>query len=300
MRAANPECAGFLRNQGDVGLGPPKACQPILEDWYSVIGYTSMLHTVALVAPLGVGVILGAPLVAREVDGRTAQLAWSLSRSRVGWLVRRIGFVAVFVALLLAILATASDVMAAATQPDRDLAEDFLYFGRRGLPVVAHGAGALMLGVLVGAITGRVLPAVLASAIVVGLAFAGLSLGQEAWNRGDATVQREYDESGQPLPQDYAAWHIDNGLLRPDGTFLTYGEAFEGGLPPEFLQDEQGRVYASAADLEAGREFAHDARRVIAGERYPDLVLRDSLLWVLAGLGALGLTAVVVGRRRPV
>ncbi len=300
MRAANPDCAGFLRNQGDLGLGPPLECQSVIDEWFSIIGYTSMLQTFALVAPLGMGVILGGPLVAREVDGGTAQLGWSLSPSRLGWLARRVAFVALVVVLLLAIVAIASDVMAAATQPDRDLAEDFLYFGRRGLPVVAHGLGALLIGVVAGTIIGRVLPAVLASVLIIGLVFAGLSLGQEAWNRGEATVQRVYDATGRPLAFDYAAMDIDSGLQMPDGTFLTYSEAFARGLPPEFFPDDQGGVYASAADLAAGRIYGYEARLVIAAERYPDLVVRDVLLWLLTGFVALATAAVVVVRRRPV
>jgi hypothetical protein len=299
MRAANPDCADFLRNQGDVGLGPPLACQRAIEAFFSIIGFTSMLQTFAIVAPLGMGVFIGAPLVAREIDGGTAQLAWSLSRSRVGWLLRRIGFVAIFVVALLAVVAMASELMAGATQPDRNLAEDFLYFGRRGLPVVTHGVGALLIGVLVGAIVGRVLPAVLASMLVIGIAFAGLSLGQEAWNRGEATVQRMYTDTGQPIPFDYGSMDVDYGIQRPNGQFLSYGDAFERGLLNETYSDELGRVYASSSDLAAGRPFGNEARLVIDGDRYQDLVLRDSLVWVASGLAALGLTAAVVTRRRP-
>jgi len=299
MRAANPDCLEFLRAQFESASGPPRACQPIIEDWYSLQGYTSMLQTFALAAPLGMGVILGAPVVAREIDGGTAQLAWSLSRSRIGWLARRIAFVSLFVLGLLAIMAIAAELLAAAVEPDRDLSEDFVFFGGRGLPVVARGAGALMLGMLVGAIIGRVLPAVLASALIIGIAFAGLSLGQEAWNRGEATVQRFYNDSGQPLPFDFGALDVDYGLQRPDGEILNYSEAFESGLLVETFQDEQGKIYASAADLEAGRVFGHDVRLVIAAERYPELVLRDSMVWVITGLAALGVAAVVVSRRRP-
>ena len=299
LRATTPECAEFMRNQGDPGLGPSGSCQPAMDAWWSMIGNTTMLQTFALMAPFGIGVILGAPLVAREIDGGTAQLAWSLSRSRIAWLLRRFAFVLIFVVALLAIVSGASEVMAAATQPDRDLAEDFLYFGQRGLPVVARGVGALMIGMLVGAVIGRVLPAVLASAIVIGLAFAGLSLGQEALNRGEATVQRFYDVNGRPIPFDFGALDVDYGILRPDGQFVTYNEAFEGGLLVETYNDELGRVYASESDLNAGRVFGEDARLVIPAERYPELVLRDSLVWLLAGGVALVLAAVVVVRRRP-
>ncbi len=299
MRAANPDCLEFLQAQFESVSGPPLACQAILEEWYSVQGYTSMLQTFALVAPFGMGVILGGPLVAREIDGGTAQLAWSLSRSRIGWLVRRIAFVALFVVALMAIVATASELLAAAMQPDRNLAEDFLFFGQRGVPVVARGVGALLIGVLVGALIGRVLPAVLVSAIVIGLAFAGLSLGQEAWNRGEATVQRLYDETG-PIPFDFGARAVDYGILRTDGRFVTYSELNERGELEEQYGDERGRIYASASDLAAGRSIGEEARLVIPGERYPEMALRDGALWVAAGLAALATAAAVVVRRRPV
>ena len=300
MRTASPECLSNLRAQMESPTGPPLACQLILEEWYERQGWTSTLMTAARGAPLGLGVILGAPLVAREIDGGTAQLAWSLSRSRIGWLARRIAFIVIFVLALLAIVAMAGELLAAAIEPDRNLAEDFFRFGERGLPIVARGAGALMLGVLVGAMIGRVLPAVLVSVIVIGIAFAGLSLGQEAWNRSEATTQRLYDDTGQPVGFDYASMDVEFGLLRPDGSYLGYNEAFERGLLSETYQDEQGRIYASAADMEAGRVFGHEARLVIEAERYPELVLRDSVLWVLLGFAALGAAAVVVARRRPI
>jgi hypothetical protein len=299
MRAASPECLTGLRAQFESPSGPPLACQAIIDEWYQTQGFTSMLGTFALVAPLGMGVVLGAPLVARELDGGTAQLAWSLSRSRVTWLLRRIAFVATFALALLAVVAFASELMAAAVEPDRDLAEDFAFFGQRGLPVVARGAGALLIGVLVGAIIGRVLPAVLAAVLIIGLAFAGLSLGQQAWNREEATIQRFYDDAGRPVPFDFAAMDVDYGLQRANGELLSYGEAYESGLLTETYQDEQGRIYASEADMEAGRVFGHDIRLVIAAERYPELVLRDSVIWVLVGFAALGVAAVVVTRRRP-
>jgi hypothetical protein len=101
------------------------------------------------------------------------------------------------------------------------------------------------------------------------------------------------------LPFDLAAMDIDYGIQRPNGQFMSYGEAYERGVLDETFEDEIGRVYASAADLTAGRAFGDQARLLIAGERYPDLVLRDSLVWVATGLVAVGVAAAVVTRRRP-
>jgi hypothetical protein len=245
-------------------------------------------------APFGMGVLLGAPLVAREIDGGTAQLAWSLSRSRVSWLLRRIAFVTLFGLSLLALLAVLSNVLTAAMLPDMTLSEDFTYFGRRDLPVVARGVGAIMLGVLVGALIGRVLPAILASALVIGVAFAGVSLGMDQWNRSMATLVPRYNM----IQQDTAALGVEYGIQTADGQFMSYDEAYASGLTLN-LGDENGKWYASEDDFKAGHSVGQDTMLVIAGEWYPALMLRDSSVAVVLGLVALAGTALVVTRRRP-
>jgi hypothetical protein len=300
MRAAFPDClTGVGGSNVSVSVGPEAACQAVLNDYYGAEDFASTLLNLAWAAPFGMGVILGAPLVAREIDGGTAQLAWSLSLSRVGWLLRRIAFIAIFGLVLLALLAVTSEVLAAAILPDRTLGEDFVWFGRRGLPVVARGVGAIMIGVLVGAFIGRVLPAVLASAVIIGLVFTGLSLGHDQWNRAEAILQPMYASAGDPMQFDMAALDIQFGIEMANGTFMTYPEAFDSGLTPNFT-DERGRVYASEADLRSGDFIGHDARLTIPGGRYPELVVRDSIIAVLVGLAALSVTAMVVTRRRPV
>jgi hypothetical protein len=302
IRAGSPEC---LEGAGiGSGLafpdetGPPAECQTLLNEFYATQSIATNLMNVAWAAPFGLGVILGAPIVAREIDGGTAQLAWSLSRSRVSWLLRRIAFVALVALTMLAVLAVTSELLATAIN-QRDLDEDFAFFGQRGLPLVARGAGAIMIGTLVGALIGRVLPAVLASVLVIGLVFVGLSIAHDRWNEGEARMQRFWDDAGKPVPFDSGALDVDYGLQTPDGAFLSYGEAYERGLPIENFQDEQGRVYASAADLQAGKVFGHDVRLSIPGDRYPELVVRDSIVAVFVGVVALGATAAVVQRRRP-
>jgi hypothetical protein len=216
----------------------------------------------------------------------------------VRWLLRRIGFVAVFGLLLLGVIAITGEVLAAAIWPERTLGEDFVYFGMRGLPIVARGAGALMVGVLVGAIIGRVLPAVLASAVVIGLVFVGISFAQDAWAESEAIIQRSYDDAGNPVPFDRAALDIEYGLETPDGQFVSDAAAFGSG-DVEHFTDERGRVFALEEDLAVGRLLGHEVRLLVLGERYPELVLRDSVIAILVGAAALAAAAVVVTRRRP-
>ena len=196
---------------------------------------------------------------------------------------------------LLAVLAVTSGLLTAAMFPEKTVSEDFIYFGRRDLPVVARGLGAIMVGVLVGALIGRVLPAVLASAVVIGLVFTGVTLSLDRWNRTEATLRPMYDMA----QFDPTGLDLDYGIEMTDGTFMTYSEAFGRGLTPNFT-DENGQVYASEEDFEAGRPIGRDAALSIPGERYPELVIRDSGAALLVGLAALTATAMVVVRRRPV
>lgn len=300
LRAASPDClAGVGGSNGSVLDGPAAACQAVLNDYDSTEGFASNLLNLAWAAPFGMGVILGAPVVAREIDGGTAQLAWSLSRSRVGWLLRRIAFIAIFGLALLAVLAVASELLAAAILPDRTLGEDFTWFGRRGLPIAARGVGAIMIGVLVGAVIGRVLPAVLASAFVIAIAFTGVSLAHDQWNRAEATVQPRYLEAAEPPEGEMTALGVAYGIETVDGEFMSYNEAFNRGLEPNY-RGEDGKVYESEADMAAGRFIGHDAWLMIPGEQYPELVRRDSVVAIIVGLAALAATAAVVTRRRPV
>lgn len=289
MIAANSGCLPTT----DSGPGPG-CSQLVLESYYETQRWASQLLAFSFAAPFGMGVLLGGPLVAREIDGGTAQLAWTLSRSRVTWLLRRIAFVAVVVAVLLGVLAVTSEILAAALWPDSDLAHDFTYAGRRGWLVVVRGMGALGLGLLVGAVVGRVLPAILASALVIGLAFTGLSLLQDRWLEREAVV---WDQASQVLPA--GSMYVASGIRTPDGVTYTWAEAHERGLDGSYI-DENGAMFASEADMLAGRSLGTDIAFVIPGSRYPEVTLREGAVAGGVGLAALALAALVVRRRRPV
>lgn len=288
MIAANPACLPTT----DSGAAP--SCMAAVNSYYEAQGWASQLLLFSFAAPFGMGVLLGAPLVAREIDGGTAQLAWTLSRSRVTWLLRRIAFVAILVALLLGVLAVTSEVLTAALWPDGDLAHDFTYIGRRGWLIVARGMGALGLGLLVGALIGRVLPAILAAALVIGLAFTGLSLLHDRWLRADAVI---WDQATQVL--EHGSMYLDSGIRTADGTTYTWSEAHDLGLEASYI-DERGQMFASEADMVAGRTLGTDIAIVVPGRVYPTEVLRQGAVAGALGLGTLGLAALVVRRRRPV
>jgi hypothetical protein len=278
--------------------GSATGCEAIADRVDDLQTMGARLLLLSFAAPFGMGVLLGAPLVAREIDAGTAQLAWTLSRSRTGWLLRRITFMALVTVVLLGALAITSEILAAALQPGADMGRDFTWIGRRGWLIVARGLGALMIGLLIGSLIGRVLPAILATALFVALAFTGASLLQDKWLAGEAQIARfGVDGPVQRLPA--GSLVLNTGLQTPDGTTYTWQEASERGFAVTVI-DEQGRQYASDADMRAGRVLGVDIEFFVPGTRYPEVVPRDAA--VAMGIGAAGLllSTLVVRRRRPV
>lgn len=127
--------------------------------------YAAYAMAAMAVLPFVGGVLLGVPLVAQEVEQRTAQLAWSLSGSRRRWLLARLAVVGAVLAGVLSVPALAAGLLEAARVPEVDPSVSFQDYGLRGPVVVARGLAALGLGVLAGVVVGRVLPALIVASV---------------------------------------------------------------------------------------------------------------------------------------
>lgn len=244
--------------------------------------------------PWLIGLVLGVPMVAREVEHGTAQLAWTLGRSRTRWLLGRVAFTALIVVVLMGFLAVASEMLAAALVPDSDLGRTFFLHDQRGFLLVTRGLVALAIGVLVGAVIGRQLQALLLAIIVAGLVYAGGTYALDRWNEAEGI---EPPAVGPGL---------DGPLFVGSGIELTTGERVNweelqrrGFNEVAFMGD--GPIYASVQDFETGGEpIGREYMLVIPGERYPEIMARTS-----AATGGLALlvffgAAAVVHQRRPV
>jgi hypothetical protein len=261
-----------------------------LSDWAQGLLYLSWG------APFGMGLVLGVPIVAREVEGRTAAIAWTLSRTRARWLAGRVAFAAVVLVALLAALVPASGQLAAAIVPNLHLDRDFTWIGRRDWLIVARGIAALSFGVLAGMVVGRQLPGLLAAAFVSVLLFTGVSLAMDRWNESLAIIIDPY------APPDGAvdgSLGLGGGVELPSGELVSYSYV----TSEEQYQDETGAIYTrwdEATGLGDPDSFVGwDRIRIIPGRQYPLVMARDSA--VTLGLGALviGASVVAVHRRRP-
>jgi hypothetical protein len=285
---------------GEAGCLDPAAfvagCEQFAQRFGDLSGWGSRLLYVSWGAPFGMGLVLGVPLVSRELEHRTASVAWTMSRSRAWWLARRVAFLALVLIGLLAVVAVASDVLASALQPTLHLDRDFTWYGRRGGLIVIRGLAALGIGVTLGAFIGRLLPAMLAAAFASVLIFTAVSLGMDRWLEADAVVQPALNGG---LLDGSGGRSMGNRIELASGELVTWTDLYRRGFI-NVQEDQDGRLYTSIEDLgQPEKALGLDRMLVVPGRLYPQFVLRESV--VVGGLALLLTLAAagVVGRRRP-
>lgn len=282
---AYPNCEFFERAVG---------CETAIDRFGETFNTAEIIIRNIWLAGFAVGLVLGVPVVAREIEHRTAQVAWAISGSRVRWLVRRVAFPALVAVVLGVALAVTTEVLATAMRPDVDLSRDFNFHGNRGPLIVGRAVLGLGAGVFVGALIGRQLPALLLGVLVVGGLYGASAVLLPEWYRGEAELATIDEYLGSPL------W-IESGIELASGERLTFAEVFQGR--PELLdthQTEDGTHYASQADADAGRDpLGRDYILIIPGERYNEIVARETGVFTAAGLVLVGGAAAITHRRRP-
>ena len=242
----------------------------------------------AFVTPFAVGLILGIPVVAREVEGRTAGIAWTLSRSRSRWLIQRTLPLVVVVIVLAAAVGIGSEFVTR-TNPFADFAANpgFADHTARGWMLPVRALAVLLLGIAVGAMVPRQLPALLLAGAATLALFVGLSIAMDAWMTAEAQPIL-IDESGRFGPFEGGP-RIFDIAYRDDATgeVITMNDFYNRYGDVAFPDDGQGPKGFSEVAIG------------IPGEQYWVWVSRESA--IVGGLALLsgGLAVAVVHRRRP-
>jgi hypothetical protein len=256
------------------------ATSPSLND-FSLWGGFATLG--AFLTPFALGLILGVPVVAREIEGRTAGIAWTLSRSRSRWLVQRVIPLAISVIVLSAAVGIGSELVTR-TNPYADLAANpgFADYTSRGLMLPIRAIVVLTVAIAVGAMVPRQLPALLLAAGVTVALFVGLTLGMDAWMTSQARPIPMADvQAGGPRIFD-AAYRDDatGKVISMNDFYNLHGDvALPDGEsdPPGFTQVAIG----------------------IPGDQWAPWVARESAVLGALALLSGGLATLVVARRRP-
>jgi hypothetical protein len=284
--AARFHSLGLISSNGglecDAPAGAPaNYCDSQFSQWQWLDGNMSgpVLALLMVVAPLA-GLLAGVGLVGREIEDRTASVAWSLAPSRTRWLVGRVAPVAILLAVLLAFAAVAGNVLQGARQPSIDPLLSFDDDGGRGPTLVALGLVAFALAVLFGSIIGRVLPALIAASMVF-LVLIAFGLGAR-W----ALV------SSQAVIVDQKHWSGNDGSIMLE-QLVRYPSGEIGSANGMWWgYDDQGNLTGPlAGSTMLMREVPGSAYPLVAG-------VESGAMLVIAG-GFLAASGLVVRRRRP-
>jgi len=282
------------RARGPAGTGE---CFGPMSAWSSILSREGgPVGTAMSLLPFAAGLLAGVPIVARELETRTAQTAWSLNASRMRWLVRQIVPVVIVVGLAVAFAGMAASVLQAHRQSWGELA--FFDIGRHGPPVVARAFGAFGVGLLVGALLGRTLPAFVVGALLSVAVATAVGVARDGWLRELEPVVI-MDESATRADVIIRPRTLQTGWawLRPDGSQMSNDDAL-ALVPVDVAEhDDPVQPIASMQWLEE-RGYALVPLGV-TDERALDWTQYDALAFGLVGLGSIGGAVVVVNRRRP-
>lgn len=237
------------------------------------------LAAIALI-PAACGLLFGISLVGKELDQGTTTFAWSIGPSRRRWLLQRvlpIGAAIVVIGLGGGVI---GDVVADLREPFTDPNGSLSNLGIRGAVLGAETLAYFGLALLVGAVVGRVLPALLLACVLVVTAFLGVTLLTDTF-LGTETVLTYGMDGGVP------GRVVDYMIQSPEGDVMTFHEAYlRYGEAAMESMDGPGATFRTVL-------------RINPPELYPIAVARMVVLYSGLGLIAIVLSFAVVERRRP-
>jgi hypothetical protein len=213
---------------------PTRACQAAIDQFNTIRNgmLSALIQTGLILAPFGLAILLGAPLVAREIEQNTAPLSWSLIGSRRRWLAVRVAAIlGIFVPAMIAV-GLAGDILYGAENPGTSPWGSFADYGLRGAPVVFWALAAFMGTMALGTLFGRALPAIFIALVVCLFARVGgeyyfqqivlepyaqplmtveqMNTGYYSWDPTNLTTGWENYLDGKPFTGDVNEWYLTN------------------------------------------------------------------------------------------
>jgi hypothetical protein len=303
-----PACAdAFYAANGVDTLEP--ACRSAVYGFWSAREESEFLAgTAALAFPWLIGLVLGVPIVGRELETGTASLAWSLTGGRASWLAARLlpllviaVLVALVVGMLLARMTTAAAALDAIPGPERFRELDDL--GADGILVMTRTVAAFGVGLLCGAFIGRSSIAAIVGVVLAFVLFIALGAGLQWAVSEQLAIWRPApaDDEGPPTSIRLVdhGWADEAGMVSDRSELVEYWrrEVCPGCGHP----DDPGRAGEIASDRFRDWLRAHYTQwvRVVPREAYGDFERTEAAAGLLVGLGAILLAFPLVSWRRP-
>jgi hypothetical protein len=267
-------------------------CGDLTQAFLGKLSVVTVLGGVLVLLPGVVGMFWGAPLLAREYENGTHRLAWTQSVTRTRWLATKLAVVGM---ISLAATTVFSLAFTWWSEP-RDRLSSRIgpgLFTQRGIAPIAYVAFALALGVVIGTLVRRMLPAMVLTLIVVQLVIFGV--GQ--WVRphllepvelryptftfyGDEPPARMDAEHGWVLSS--RTLDRDDQVISPAGTISDARAAEVCDIPIEQLYGERGKELLDECGQWRGLV---DVTRVHPADRFWSLQAAESALYASAAGG---------------
>jgi hypothetical protein len=249
------QIADLYSGSGIVGCHP-EDCANALDNFLTSIS-TSWLDPVINIAtavlfltPALIGAFWGAPLISRELETGTYRLAWNQSFTRTRWLATKvigIGLASVATVGLLSLARTWST-----SRLDQESGQQFsgLNFGSHGLVPIGYAAFAFALGVTLGLLIRRTVPAMAATLAVYVAALLSMQLWvrahlmptsvlTESLNTGNmrGLMMSDHGQNLTVLSKDDVA----GGWILSARTITPSGQAFTGPADPNYCGPNAGK-----------------------------------------------------------
>jgi hypothetical protein len=238
--------------------------------------------------PFVIGALVGVPIVAGEIEGRTTGMAWSLNPSRTRWLVRQVVPVALVTGLAVLLAGVAAETIEHDHEAWGGGYRDVTHIGHYGLGLVARAFGVFGIGLGIGALLGRQLPAFLLS-IALGVGFlTGLTGVRDAWFASHET---------HVLGADYGV-ATDWAWRTPDGVVLSK-EAATALVPPDLVAQDEGQVQPVHAAVWLEEHGYTEVSVGISIDVAMGWAPLEGGAYVLLGVGSIAVAVWLVNRRRP-
>lgn len=205
------------------GGGPFSAgtCLNSMQQWAAINeDEAGKVMAAMFVLPFVAGLLLGVPLVGRELEARTAAVAWALAGSRRRWLTGRMVPILLLTVGIAAIAAMASSLLEAARSGNGLWVSAFNDASLFGPPVVAHALAGLGLGMFAGALLGRTLPALIVGAVLAVLV-ANASIGVRWRSVPDSNLIQETPSAQLDPAYDFRWVTADGQMLSRDEALAT-------------------------------------------------------------------------------
>ena len=267
---------GYARCATDETLQSTTFCQASIGTLLTRIARLSV--SIVPVFPIVAGLLVGGPIVARELETGTARLAWSLAPSRLKWFGQRVLPVLIMALIAGLAIGLTADALMHLLQPSMNLDASFIGFRGRGLLVAVEGLLVASIALAFGAILGRTVPTIVLSLALVFAVGVAVDKVEREVLTNEAVLGDDFSFNDENL-------YIDSRLRMPDGTIVTWEQL--GVLYPQ---------YANGWEESSGIQ---NVTLYVPGSRYHDVERREAA--ALGGLAFLfvGLAAVAVVRRRP-